>query len=182
MNSLCIALQKLLIFLRHKYQCIWKTSATTVNEFVISSRCLRQLSSDLFAWISSFLSNSFPNREFPHWPFDKQEVIALVSIWDAMRENIPSDMFIQRRLKSACASAQSEEGLRLPHEYPWHPKMRPVKILISLRECAGWSESSLGSKIRRCIFWHSRLFRCYKYFWDKPFTYYNIKISKRNLR
>ena len=34
-----------------------------------------------------------------------------------------------------------------------HPKMRPVKILIRLCECAGWSESSLGAHVRRYIFW-----------------------------
>ena len=28
--------------------------------------------------------------------------------------------------------------------HPWLSKMRSVKILISLRECAGWSEYSLG--------------------------------------
>ena len=28
---------------------------------------------------------------------------------------------------------------------PWLYKMRPVKILVRLRECAGWSESSLGA-------------------------------------
>ena len=32
-----------------------------------------------------------------------------------------------------------------------YPKMRPVKILISLRICACWSESSLGSHVGRCI-------------------------------
>ena len=30
--------------------------------------------------------------------------------------------------------------------------MRPVKILFTLRECAGWSESSLGTHIRRYTF------------------------------
>ena len=63
--------------------------------------------------------------------------------------NIPSgDMCVQRRLRSACASAQSDQSLCCPHEetlHPWLIKMRPVKILIRLRECAGWSESLLGA-------------------------------------
>ena len=36
---------------------------------------------------------------------------------------------------------------------PWLSIMRPVKILIRLRECAGWSESSLGAPIWRYISW-----------------------------
>ena len=32
--------------------------------------------------------------------------------------------------------------------------MRPVKILIRLRECAGWSDSLLGSHMWRYIFWY----------------------------
>ena len=34
-----------------------------------------------------------------------------------------------------------------------YPKMHPVKILIRLRECAGWSESSPGAHIRIYVFW-----------------------------
>ena len=54
--------------------------------------------------------------------------------------NVPSDIRAQRRFKSACASVQSDQSLRCPHEetlHPWLSKMRPVKILIRLRECAG---------------------------------------------
>ena len=59
----------------------------------------------------------------------------------------------QRRLKSACASAQSDQSLRCLREdilHPWQSKMRPVEILIRLRECAGWSESSLRAQICEC--------------------------------
>ena len=41
-------------------------------------------------------------------------------------ENIPSDMCTQRRLKSACASAQSDQSLCSPLEetlHPWQAKM-----------------------------------------------------------
>ena len=31
--------------------------------------------------------------------------------------------------------------------------MCPVKILIRLRECAGWSESSLGARVCGCVIW-----------------------------
>ena len=61
-------------------------------------------------------------------------------------------MCAQRRLKSACASAQSDQSLRCSHEETLNPclsKMRPVKILIRLRESAGWSESSVYAHVRR---------------------------------
>ena len=35
-------------------------------------------------------------------------------------ENIPSDICVQRRLRSACASAQSDQSLRRPHEETLH--------------------------------------------------------------
>ena len=60
-------------------------------------------------------------------------------MWVVIVENVPFDMCAQRRLKSACASAQSDQSLRYPHEetaHLWLSKMRPVKIMISLRECA----------------------------------------------
>ena len=53
---------------------------------------------------------------------------------------IPSDMFAQRRLKKACASAHSDQSLCCPHVetlHPWLSKMRPIKILVRLHECAG---------------------------------------------
>ena len=65
-------------------------------------------------------------------------------------------MCAQRRLKSACASVKSAQTLHSPHEFTlhtWLSKMRPAKILISLRECAGWSESSPGAHVRRYFFY-----------------------------
>ena len=35
--------------------------------------------------------------------------------------------------------------------HPCLSKMHPVKILIRLRECTGWSESSLGAHVRRFV-------------------------------
>ena len=37
--------------------------------------------------------------------------------------------------------------------HTWLFKMRPMMMLIRLRECAVWWESSLGANIRRYIFW-----------------------------
>ena len=65
-------------------------------------------------------------------------------------------MCVQRRLKSVCASMKSAQTLRSPHEatlHTWLSKMRPAKILISLRKCAGWSEFSLGPHVRRYLFY-----------------------------
>ena len=74
-----------------------------------------------------------------------------------MWENVHSYMCAQRRLRSACASAQSDQSLRRQHEdslHPWLSKAHPVKILNTLRKCAGWSESSLGAHVQSYIFWH----------------------------
>ena len=46
-------------------------------------------------------------------------------------------MIAQRRIESRCASARSDQNRRCPHQETLHPrlpKMRPVKILIRLRE------------------------------------------------
>ena len=43
-------------------------------------------------------------------------VILSSIIWVAMWEIVPSDMCAQRRLRSACAFAQSDQSLRCPHE------------------------------------------------------------------
>ena len=62
----------------------------------------------------------------------------------------------QQRLRSGYAPSQSEQSRRCLHEeilHPWHEeilhpwlsRMCPVKILISLRKCAGWSESSMDA-------------------------------------
>ena len=86
-------------------------------------------------------------------PITSHRIIIWFSKW---KKNIPSDICVKRRLKSACASAQSDQSLRSPHEeslHPWLFKMRPRKILIWLRECAGWSESLLGTHVRGYVLW-----------------------------
>ena len=55
----------------------------------------------------------------------------------------------QRRLRSAWASAQSDQSLRCPHEESLGPQLpikRTAKTLIRLGGCPGWSESSLGAQ------------------------------------
>ena len=102
-------------------------------------------------------------RGMHKWPSDLMRCLSYLDArqavtdysWAAMRENVPSDMCVRRKLKSACASAQSDQSLRRPHErtlHPWLSKMRQVKILIRLRECAVWSESSLGAPVHRYTF------------------------------
>ena len=69
-------------------------------------------------------------------------------------KNIPSAMCAQWRLKPSCTSAHTGKSLCGPHQETLHPKrskMCPVKILIGLRECAVWSESSLGAHVRRYV-------------------------------
>ena len=76
--------------------------------------------------------------------------------WAEMWGNVPSDMCAKPSLKSACASAQSDYSFHCPPEealHPWLSKLRAVKIRIRLRECAGWSESSLSAYVRRYIAW-----------------------------
>ena len=62
----------------------------------------------------------------------------------------------QRRLRSAWASAQSDQSLHCPHEEtldPYLPNERTAKTLIRLGGCLGWSESSLGA-YSMCWFCH----------------------------
>ena len=72
---------------------------------------------------------------------------------------LTSNLSGQRRLKSACASAQSDQSCHCQHKetlHHWLSKMRPAKILIRLRECADRSESSPGAHIRMYVFlWRS---------------------------
>ena len=66
---------------------------------------------------------------------------------------------VQRRLRSAWASAQSDQSLHCPHEEilgPYLPNERTAKTLMTLIRlggCLGWSESSLGA-YSLCWFCH----------------------------
>ena len=73
-----------------------------------------------------------------------------ISIWAASCQNQQNGMCAQRRLRSAWASAQSDQSLRCPPEEtlcPTLPTERTTKTLIRLGGCPGWSESSLGEHV-----------------------------------
>ena len=75
-------------------------------------------------------------------------------IWGSMWETIPSEMCAQRDSNQP-AHSRSLTSLRCPHDetlHTWLSQMRPVKIRIRLRECAGWSQSSLGAHVRRFVY------------------------------
>ena len=76
----------------------------------------------------------------------------VVSIWKLSHgmTNHQHDLCAQRRLRSAWASAQSDQSQRCSPEAKLGPKLpidRTAKTLIRLGGCPGWSESSLGTKI-----------------------------------
>ena len=76
--------------------------------------------------------------------------------WAAAWQNQQNDLCAQRRLRSAWASAQSDQSQRCPPEAKLGPKLpteRTAKTLIRLGGCPGWSESSLGTK-SFCWFCH----------------------------
>ena len=81
-------------------------------------------------------------------------------------ENVLSDMCAQRRFRSACAFAQSDQNLHWAHfglTRMWSFFLLKTKALISLRDCAGWFESSLGAHVRRYVFGRCRSYDCYNW-------------------
>ena len=62
--------------------------------------------------------------------------------WVATSENVPSDMWAQRKFRSACAF--DSQGCKISS----CGQLR----LIRLRGCAGWFESSFGAHVRRYVF------------------------------
>ena len=74
-------------------------------------------------------------------------------MWVAPRVKVYSIICGQRSPWSDCASAQSDQGFPCPLTEPFEPQrhkrifghVRPPKIQIRLRECAVWSESSVGA-------------------------------------
>ena len=79
----------------------------------------------------------------------------LFCISTAMRGNLPSDMCAQRRFRSDCAFAQSDQNLHwarfgLPRMDSF--LIRITKLPIRLRACAGWFGSSTTANVRRYVF------------------------------
>ena len=109
----------------------------------------------------SIVVNNNPNiYRFENWkkkssPKWTMQVCVFTIILAAKWGNVPSDIWNQRRLITTCAATQSDQSLRYSHEetlYHWLSEMRPVKILIRLRECVRWTESFLGGYVRRYTF------------------------------
>ena len=76
----------------------------------------------------------------------------------SVQHNVQVDMCIQLRFKPVYASAQSDQSHSVPPEEllnPWLPIERTLKILTSLRGCAGWSESSMGAHANLYLLLHT---------------------------
>ena len=68
--------------------------------------------------------------------------------WASAWQDQQNGMCAQRRLRSAWASAQSDQSLSCPPKEIFGPKLyteRTAKTLIRLGGCPGWSESLLGA-------------------------------------
>ena len=98
-------------------------------------------------------------RKDKKWCHLKQKTsVGHIHRWYISRLMIKPTMWLcaQRRLRSAWASAQSDQSLRCPHEEsscPELPTERTAKTLIRLCGYSGWSESSLGAQ-SFCWFYH----------------------------
>ena len=82
------------------------------------------------------------------------------AIWTTMLENVPSDRCAQRRFRSACAFAQSDQNLHWAHF--GKPRMqsffmRSAKTLIRLCIRAVWFECTLSTHFSRYVFWRRGL-------------------------
>ena len=67
-------------------------------------------------------------------------------MWASTWQNQQNGMCIQRRLRSAWASTQSDQPCRCPHEESFDPNSYPLSAqLIRLGGCPHWSESPLGA-------------------------------------
>ena len=107
----------------------------------------RKLGSLATHWAHSAESNQ--TEWMPSWPESSLGVHVILLVLSccgsfyhlALRSN---DMCAQRRVRSAWASAQSDQSLRCPYEEtlcPWLPIERTAKTLIRLGGCTGWSFS-----------------------------------------
>ena len=91
-------------------------------------------------------------------------------------QNQQNGMCAQRRLRSAWASAQSDQSLRCPYEESLDPRPtieRTAKLLIRLGGCPGWSESSLGAQ-SFSWFCHEAAQLCTLRFWVSRFISFAV--------
>ena len=81
--------------------------------------------------------------------------------WAAMLGTVHLDMCAQRRFRSACAFAQSDQNLLWTHfgyQIIQSFFMRTAKTLIGLRRWPGWFESSSGTHMRKYVFSYCGLY------------------------
>ena len=79
----------------------------------------------------------------------QEALFNVITIWAATWENVPSDMFTRHRLKSACASAQSDQGLQCPVEETLHPclsseEFDQTALMYRLNWIFQWAHRSEG--------------------------------------
>ena len=97
-------------------------------------------------------SNEYPYKNYAfmeNWRKISFNCPQIPTIWASSWQNQQNELCAQRRLRSAWASAQSDQSLLCPHEEslgPKLPKKCTAKTLIRLGSCPGWSESSLGTR------------------------------------
>ena len=104
----------------------------------------------LFTWSGLIISRSGIERYH-----DKLCTRALVQRYGSQREKMYLITCTPNEDPNQSAHLRSLNSLRCPHEetlHPWLSKMRPVKILIRLHECAVWSESSLDAHVQWYVF------------------------------
>ena len=86
-------------------------------------------------------------------------IVNVTTIWVALCENVSFVICGQRRLRSSCASAQSDRGIHSPLTksldttlmYEWRAKAPMI-----FYACTGWSESAHFARVQRHFFaWRS---------------------------
>ena len=84
---------------------------------------------------------------------------------------------LQRRFKSVCASTQSDQRLSFqPEEMlnSWLPIERPLETQIRQRDCAVWSEPSMGAHAILCLLLDTAPFLFERWLLEKKICLYLI--------
>ena len=91
-----------------------------------------------------------PNKDSTQLPFTRILVTEFAVRIIKSENSLSAWIKSENELSTWIKSESSLSVWRSIH--PWLSKQCPVKILIRLRECTGWSESSLGAHVRRYVF------------------------------
>ena len=101
--------------------------------------------------LTCVLSEDWSDSTLSAW----RNIVSLAS-QDALSDDSDQTAPMRRR---RCAGANAQAPMRRRQcagaDAQAPMRRRQVKIQISLRECAGWSESSLGLHVQRYVFWRS---------------------------